>query len=698
MYRRRLAKLCLLVVAALPAAANASDFDPQRHMRASEVRPGMKGYGLSVFSGQRIDRFEVEVISTLRNFSPRQDVVLIRVSGCNLEHTGAIAGMSGSPIYLRDEQGRERLMGAFAYGWPMMKDPIAGVQPIEYMLSMPLEHAPATTQHAGAAAGEGAVLPGIASVGLGAVNGRAAWSVADALAAARRQMQAGPSPEPLPRVGSRLSLSDTALPADPTRLRPLQTPLMVSGLSFSLMQPLAPALANSGLVMLQAGGTTDAGNAKPSAAGAERSAAGTEPARDKSPFAPGSVMAVPLLTGDVEMTAVGTCTEVIADRVYGFGHPFTSEGPVRLPMGSGSIQGIIANLVTSFKLGALTEVQGTLLADRSPGVGGRIGEAPPRMPITCRVRYTDDAAETVFRYHAAMHPRFTPLLAAVALAGSVTAGRELPALNTVDYSIKVSFPGGRTIELSDRAANAEAGHMVMEVSLPLLVAAANPFERVLPEKIEGSVTVTPGTQLAQIIRAQTAVRRCAPGDHVRVNVTLRQFRGAEVVKPVEITIPKDLPDGDYQLAISGKNDYVAMGMALEPYRMMATNIDDVFAVLGELGKLRSDAIYARLTLQPEGTAIGRTPLPRLPASHKHVLAAAGRSDITGYTLTRTVTVPTEFVVQGSASFQLSVDRKAGDDTAPRSLPRGAAPAGRTESRPQASMPELLQTPEVETQD
>src|SRR5438128_741406 len=112
-------------------------FDPQRHMRVSEIKPGMKGYGLSVFRGTKIERFDAEVISILKNFNPKLNVILVRLKGQNLEYTGGIAGMSGSPIYLKDEEGRERLAGAFAYGWPMGKDPIGGVQPIEYMLSLP---------------------------------------------------------------------------------------------------------------------------------------------------------------------------------------------------------------------------------------------------------------------------------------------------------------------------------------------------------------------------------------------------------------------------------------------------------------------------------------------------------------------------------------------------------------------------------
>src|SRR5687768_11821666 len=72
-------------------------FDPSRHMRVSEVRPGMKGYGLSVFMGTKIERFEVEVVSVLHNFNPKYDVVLIKCRGANLELTGAVAGRSGPP-------------------------------------------------------------------------------------------------------------------------------------------------------------------------------------------------------------------------------------------------------------------------------------------------------------------------------------------------------------------------------------------------------------------------------------------------------------------------------------------------------------------------------------------------------------------------------------------------------------------------
>jgi hypothetical protein len=96
----------------------------------SEIRAGMRGYGLTVFQGTKPERFEVKVISVLHHFLPKQDIILIQSDDPRLLHSGIVAGMSGSPIYLEG-----RLAGALAYGWNFAKDPIAGVTPIESMLA-----------------------------------------------------------------------------------------------------------------------------------------------------------------------------------------------------------------------------------------------------------------------------------------------------------------------------------------------------------------------------------------------------------------------------------------------------------------------------------------------------------------------------------------------------------------------------------
>jgi hypothetical protein len=98
---------------------------------ASELRAGDSGYGLTVLEGDTIVRFPVSYIGRLENAMVQQDMILIRLHGAPFQHTGVIAGMSGSPVYFRD-----RLLGALAYGWAFSKDPIAGVTPIGKMVEL----------------------------------------------------------------------------------------------------------------------------------------------------------------------------------------------------------------------------------------------------------------------------------------------------------------------------------------------------------------------------------------------------------------------------------------------------------------------------------------------------------------------------------------------------------------------------------
>ncbi len=79
--------------------------------------------------GTEREKFGAEVLGVLRDVSPGRDMILCRLTGCNLEHAGIIQGMSGSPIYIDD-----KLLGAVAFAWEFAKDPIAGVTPFEQMV------------------------------------------------------------------------------------------------------------------------------------------------------------------------------------------------------------------------------------------------------------------------------------------------------------------------------------------------------------------------------------------------------------------------------------------------------------------------------------------------------------------------------------------------------------------------------------
>ncbi|MBC8106916.1 MAG: hypothetical protein H7Z14_10030 [Anaerolineae bacterium] len=632
---RLILTVCLLLgSAACGLAGDTADskstpplFNPARHMRVDEVREGMKGYGLTVYQGTKIERFDVEVISILHNFNPKYDVVLIRCLGEKMKLFGPVGGMSGSPIFLKDDQGRERMIGAFAYGWPLMKEPLAGVQPIEYMLKLPEVVTPEKVNAANADLN--AHQPAKAS-------GKIRWSLTDVPGF------------PLSQSGRAATATKLTDAASDTQLRPLVTPLMCAGLPSSLVEKFTPLFRAHGLTLLQSGGGGGAGSAL-RGEGDDQASAKIEP---------GSVLAAPLLTGDTELTAVGTCTEVIGENVVGFGHSFNNEGAISMPFASGDIQGVVAKVDQSFKLGAASKLRGTLTNDLVMGVGGKLGEAPKSVPIDIHVVYSDGSSDQKYHFDAAQHPKLTPLIASLALNAAVASARDLPQHHTLDYSMKLDFANGKSINISHVEVNSGAGALFMELGLPMIAATENPFERVPLQRITGTVKISPEARQAQILSVNVPKLKFRPGETVKAFVTYRPFRGAEAILPIDLELPRDLPDGPYQLVVSDWSRYFGDELMSQPFRFSAENSDEVFDVIRDFTSIRHNAVYVRLMRQADGVAIGRVAMPRLPSSRRQVLLGAGRSDTTAFVSSSCKTIPSTFVMEGSADFVLTIDAEA----------------------------------------
>ena len=97
-------------------------------MPLSEVRPGMQGTAYTIFAGEQVEKFDLEVIGVMPNFlGPGQSIILVQLKGAKVEHTGVVAGMSGSPVYFNG-----KLAGALSLKLGVFtKEPIGGVTPIE---------------------------------------------------------------------------------------------------------------------------------------------------------------------------------------------------------------------------------------------------------------------------------------------------------------------------------------------------------------------------------------------------------------------------------------------------------------------------------------------------------------------------------------------------------------------------------------
>jgi len=70
-------------------------------MALSEVKPGQRGEVWTVFQGTRPEPFEVEVTGVIQNaLGPGKSIILCKLTDPRVQDMGAVAGMSGSPLYI----------------------------------------------------------------------------------------------------------------------------------------------------------------------------------------------------------------------------------------------------------------------------------------------------------------------------------------------------------------------------------------------------------------------------------------------------------------------------------------------------------------------------------------------------------------------------------------------------------------------
>jgi hypothetical protein len=110
----------------------------------ADIKPGLKGIGRTIFQGEQVEEFQVEILGVLKNvLAPKRDLIMARLSGGPLAKTGVIAGMSGSPVYIDG-----KLVGAVAISFPFSKEPLAGITPIQQMVQVVPEEKSQTPTHA----------------------------------------------------------------------------------------------------------------------------------------------------------------------------------------------------------------------------------------------------------------------------------------------------------------------------------------------------------------------------------------------------------------------------------------------------------------------------------------------------------------------------------------------------------------------
>src|SRR5262245_8728847 len=319
----------------LPARTVEAGPKPERYWNVDHVRRGMKGEGRTVLVATKIETFQAEVLGVLKNTSPGRDLVLCRLSGLDLEKSGVIAGMSGSPIYLDN-----KLLGAVAYAWAFGKEPIAGVTPFAQMHRYVEAYERRDTAEQDRPTRVGLAAP-VRAGGRDFDTVTVSHSFDD--------------PQP------------TA--ADGLWLVPLRTPLAGTGFTPHSLSLLRDRFRTAGMVPMQGGAVTgkvaeEARNLKLEAGGA---------------------LSVALVTGDFDLSGIGTVTHIEGKRVYGWGHPFFGLGACEFPLMTGYVHAICPRQSISFKMGSPLRTVGVINADVSTCIAGWLDREPDMLPLRMTV-------------------------------------------------------------------------------------------------------------------------------------------------------------------------------------------------------------------------------------------------------------------------------------------------------------------------
>ncbi|HKQ03700.1 MAG TPA: SpoIVB peptidase S55 domain-containing protein [Blastocatellia bacterium] len=615
--RRIFAALCFIAI--LTMVALASDPDAKL-MPVSDVKPGMKGYGMSVFQGTKPERFEVEILGTLEGFqNPRQSIIIARLSGPLVERTSVFAGMSGSPVYIDG-----KLVGAVAYAFPFEKEPIAGIQPIGNMIQVIEEGRKEEPRSSSSPLSFNTLVS----------------------AAARLNMPGGMSELSGAQVGPRAASSSPQLaPFVGHTIVPIATPVTFSGFSQAALDAFGEDLKRLGIQPI-------------AGVGGSSSITPMMPANADT-LAPGTSVSVQLVRGDFTIDASGTVTYRDGEKIYAFGHPWLSSGRTSWPMAESSVVTVVPNLNNSFKLAAGGNLVGSINQDRSTGVFGQLGDAPRMIPVKLTVHTSRNKTET-YNFEMVSDSLLTPVLARIAFYSAINATERQIGNQTILLKGRIALKGQPDILIDNSfsSANGTALFAVNDIARPLAMLYNSGFDALDVSGIEAEVTSTDNRSNGALTRLWIDKNEVQRGESVEIQLFARHDNGSEFVERIPLQIPADAPVGPLVIMV-GDGASMNQTEARQPAGDFTPK--DLSQLVRSMNKMkRNNRLYVKILRAGSGAIVNNEEMPTLPPSMLATLGSQRTSG--GYTPLSVATLAEQelpaarFLISGQQTIVVNVVR------------------------------------------
>ena len=623
--------LCAIVVFSMIVLnANAQiEWDADEFMPLSEVEIGMKGKGYTVFSGTDAEEFTYEVTSIEYNSNPGWHVVWAEGTSENFKRTGVAGGMSGSPVYING-----RLMGAISLGYFNQREHSNnfGITPFEQMVNVTKRGMEPNLLYA--------------------------YTQQTELGSEFVQEGLNMLPTLLPKADNGLfrnptdnanMASDFDLNMEEFSLQ-LAIPVTIPRLDRQTLQLLKPFFARGNMVPVQAAG-------------------GGAPVKE-SPVEPGQIVGQEAIRGDVSAFGYGTITYVDKQKkeLLAYGHPSFGEGNVNLPLSGGYVHFILPSRSRSSKIASATQPIGTLVQDRVPAIAGIIEELPNThhfIPVTAKIQTSDKKVHNL-SYEAARDKTFTAAYAASGISGLINAMEFSGNDHTVNVMAKITLEDHPELDNNEIVVNnifSSSGSPGFNVSRtilsPMLDLLVNPYTKVKIESIDFDVKLEDRRKTAVILKSRLDKNVYRPGEEVEITYTIRPYLEQPETLTAKIIIPKDTPDGIVLLRAMSSSSYQSWKRSRAPGSSRPTNINQLVKLLND-GEPNTNLILELSVPQPGLTVQGEE-FPNLPLSVMSVMNTSLRSGENGFTfgtVLHTDRVETDYIVVGSASVPVAVNRNA----------------------------------------
>ena len=587
-------------------------YSADEFMALKDVKPGMKGVGLTIFENNKIEGFEFEVLDIVQNFYPQRDVILIRLVGEKVYHTGVASGMSGSPIYINN-----KLVGALAYRiGQFMKDPIAGVTPIDQMLDI--------------------------------------FNKED-IREEELAATAYPFPEEIQKYVysynekkfDLLNLLKQRLSPEFQNIKPIETPILVSGISPQIIKQFESYFAQSNFHFLPGGKIV------------------SQDSSDQDELKPGSAVAATIISGDVDISAVGTVTYCDGNKVLAFGHPMFNSGAVSIPMAKAKVITTLSSLMASNKYAVATDIIGTIRQDRSSGILGIVGEKAPLIPVQMAVK-SPILKDRHFNFNL-VNDRSNYSMLPVFLWMSIINSLETTRLGFGDYSIqlngRIEIKNNNDVVLDNFYAGggkgfydgsgADVSEAAYEIVMFLGAILMNQFEPAQIQKVNLVFNIQPGKKSARIEKVLFDKQAVVPGDKVNIIVQVRPYQGEVFEVKKEIKIPGNISSKRLKIAVGGDNKIAGWEQKAGIGMFIPNSLDEIISLLNR--RRKNSAIFIQLKEPDRGAVLHGKEFPSLPPSIR-TLMMNSKNENSYKTVNEKVikewVIPLDFDISGGRDFTL----------------------------------------------